>query len=348
MNSWFASKTYHVESPLRTPAVRGLLLFLFFALLLSALLQWVGQSALSEVLPPPSLDFHNPEFNTKMNYLDALLRQDGQVDCILVGSSQVNVGLDPAIINRVYQQQTGSELHCINFGLSTLTADAAAPLTRMLVKRYHPHLLVFEVSARSFDKHFGNLVRPLVESPWMRYQAGEKTPEGWAIDTFYVYRYYVTFKLWQQPYSRNVLLRNWQRSGSLGFAPTYGTTPLDTDNLLSLDFRIAGPNWEGFKQILALDGQTRLVVIEAPVEQAYLPYYVHGGLDAYRTEFVQPVQAELAARHIPFWSAQAEIGPQIPDQMWFDPRHLNTAGSVLFSTWLAQKMAQEIPPELFR
>jgi hypothetical protein len=44
---------------------------------LSAVLQWVGLSPLSETLPPPSLDFRNPEFNTKMNYLDALLRRDG-------------------------------------------------------------------------------------------------------------------------------------------------------------------------------------------------------------------------------------------------------------------------------
>src|SRR5687767_14348816 len=87
MTPWFSSDTYHLNRPLRAPAIRGFLIFISLGLLVSAGLQWLGQSAWSVSLPPPSLDFNNPEFNIKINYLDTLFRQYGKIDCLLVGSS---------------------------------------------------------------------------------------------------------------------------------------------------------------------------------------------------------------------------------------------------------------------
>jgi hypothetical protein len=348
MTPWFSSDTYHLNRLFRAPAIRGFLIFIILGLLVIAGLQWLGQSAWSASLPPPSLDFNNPEFNIKINYLDALFRHYGKIDCLLVGSSQVNSGLDPLTIDQTYRTQTGQEIHCFNFGLGTLTTDTAGPLVTMLVERYHPRMLVFEISARSFDKHFGNLARPLAQNAWIRYYLGERTPEGWVLDNFYAYRYYITFKVWQYPYNRDVILNTWRAMDQAGFSALNGSNNTEGGHPLTIDFHIEAPNWSGFKQVLSLQGKTHLILMEAPVREAYLPFYLEGGINAYETDFIQPVEAELSARGIPFWRAQTELAPKLPDTMWFDDRHVNAPGAFLFSTWLAQKMAEEIPPDLFR
>ncbi|MGC1377523.1 MAG: hypothetical protein WA821_14920, partial [Anaerolineales bacterium] len=266
-------------------------------------------------------------------------RRYGRVDCLLLGSSHIDYGLDPAAIAQTYKSKTGQELRCFNFGLASLTPDTAAPLAKMLVERYHPRLLIYEVSAHSFDKRFGDLARPLVKNPWLRYQLGEPTPEGWALDHFYIYGYYRAFKLWQQPYSRDVMLAAWKKMDANGYSAHVGQQPPAADTTPAYDFHIEPSMWQGFQDVLALNGKTRVILLEAPTRAASLPDYIQGGKKAYESKFIPPVAAELTARNIPFWRAQVEVTPQIDDAMWFDPQHLNTAGAALLSDWLAQKLA---------
>ncbi len=345
ITSWFSSNTYQLHKPFRSPIARGFLLLALLALALTLLAQGIGLSPVSAVLPPPGLETRNPEFNAKINYIEAFVRRYGQVDCLLLGSSHIDYGLDPALISQAYQSKTGQEIRCFNFGLASLTPDTAAPLAKMLINRYHPRLLIFEVSAHSFDKRFGDLARPLIKNPWIRYQLGEQTPKGWLLAHFHLYGYYRTFKLWQHPYSRDIMLNAWKKMDDSGYSAHQGQEQqlFAKDTTSGFDFRIEPSMWQGFQEVLALNGQTRIILLEAPIQTAFLPDYILGGKKAYETKFIPPVQAELSTRDIPFWRAQVEIAPQVPDSMWFDPQHLNAQGAALLSNWLAQKLATIVP-----
>src|SRR5258706_787384 len=285
MASWFSSETYQLKKAAQTPVVRGFLLLALLALVLTLVARWGSVSSLGTSLPPPGLDTHTPEFNAKMNYLEAFARQHGKVDCLLVGSSHIDYGLDPTVITQMYKSKTGQEFQLFNFGLATLTVDTAAPLTKMLVERYHPGLVILEVSAHSFDKYFGDLTRPLIKNPWIRYQLGEQTFEGWLLDNFYIYTYYRTFKLWQNPYSRDIMIDSWKKMDFNGYSAHSGQNTSEKRAVSSFDFHLDQSSWREFQNLLALNGQTHLVLIETPLQETFLPAYIRGGRTLYEPKF---------------------------------------------------------------
>lgn len=348
MASIFLSSTYHLYKPFRSSLARGFFVFLFFLLFLIGIAQWVGQSSLSASLPPPVIDEGVPSFSVKLNYLDAFVRRYGKVDCLLLGSSHIHNGLDPVIIEQVYREQTGYEIHCFNFGLGTLTTDTAGPLLSALVKKYQPSLVIFEVSARSFSSDFGDLTQPLQNNSWIRYQNNEKSLKGWALEYLYGYRYYLALKTWQYPYNRSIMLNNWRASNERGFAPILVTDSMNETTIQNIQFKIAKSNWDGFMQLLSLQEKTQLVIIESPLQESYLSHYLVGGIAAYERDFIQPVQQELSMRGILFWRGVKDVSPILSDGMWYDNRHVNAEGAKIFSHWLGEKMAQEILPESFR
>jgi len=340
------NNTYQLTKPLHTPVTRALLFVGLCILALSFLTHGISQLPLSASLPPRTLDTRNPEFNAKINYLEAFARRHGKVDCLLLGNSHIDYGLNPAIITETYKTATRREIHCFNFGLASLTADTTAPLARMLVRRYQPRLLVLAVSAHSFDKRFGDLARPLLKNPWVLYQLGEPRLEGWALEHISLYGYYRAFKLWQQPYSRDVMLNTWQKMDANGYSAHDGQQPPEKDGE-SYEFYVESSNWQGFQDTLSLNGLTHLILLEAPLMEASLPNYIQGGREAYEIQFVPLVSAAASEKRVPFWRAQVEVAPHIPASMWFDAQHLNAGGAAFLSEWLAQKMAQELPSTVF-
>jgi len=340
--------TYQIKKLHTSPITNGVKYFLVFIVFWGIVMQWVGHSSLSAHLPPPVLDVGVPNFNIKINYLEEFIRQNGKLDCLLFGSSHILNGLDPVVIEQEYQKQTGYKIKCFNFGLETLTVDTAGPLLSALVSKYHPKLVVFEISARSFSSDFGDLTRPLQDNAWVRQQNGDTSVTGWLLEHVFGYRYYLTLKTWQFPQNRKVMLDHWNKTSMNGYAPLPTDAFLTNSNVYEVKFRIDPRNWDGFIQVLALQGDTKLVFLEPPVQESFLPHYLKGGVGVYELEFVAPVSRELSMRDIPFWRALKEVSPLITDSMWFDPRHVNADGAGILSNWLGHKMAQEISPEIFR
>jgi hypothetical protein len=172
--------------------------------------------------------------------------------------------------------------------------------------------------------------------------------EGWVLEHFYIYRYYLALKTWQYPDNRDVMLNNWREPNELGFAPIAVVGSMTETSIQNIQFKIEETNWNGFLQLLSLQDQTQLVILEAPVKESYLPRYLAGGVGVYESEFVQPIRQELAFRNIPFWRGVEEVSPFLLSGMWYDERHVNLAGAQVFSEWVGKKMAQEFSSELFK
>ena len=294
------------------------------------------------------MDRHVLNFNTKIYYLETFVRKNGHLDCLLFGSSHVNSGLDPRIVNDVYEKNTGYQTHCFNFGISSLTADTAGPLLSALVEKFHPNLVVFEVSARSFDSYFGEQSRPLINNKWIQYQNGDWSLDGWALDDLYGYRYFLTLKAWELPQNRKALTKNWIGMNIDGYSPVSADESLDNPSVQEIDFEIDSSYWNGFLQALSLQTETKIVVLESPIKESYMPDYLKGGISVYENEFIFPVESELAKSNILFWRAVEDVSPLLSDDMWFDPRHVNVKGAEIFSTWLGEQMSTQIPPSIFK
>src|SRR5512133_731801 len=90
------------------------------------------------VFPPPSVGAANPEFDVKLDHLNQLIKRDGSIECLLVGSSQIDGGIDPVIIDQAYAQKTGKKITCYNIGISTVTREALGVLAQVLENTYLP------------------------------------------------------------------------------------------------------------------------------------------------------------------------------------------------------------------
>ncbi len=138
------------------------------AILLVAL-AWGGSEVVLRLLAalsfiqPPSLGSLNAELDVKLPLLDRMAKE-GEIDCLFFGSSQFDSAADPQVFSRAYAELTGQPLRCFNFSLGTLTAQPAGQLAGILVRRYHPGLLIFGTSARDYSTDFGELTRPLLPS----------------------------------------------------------------------------------------------------------------------------------------------------------------------------------------
>ena len=86
----------------------------------------------------------------KLALLDAAVKRNGPIDCIMLGSSMVDVGFNPESFQHAYRQATGREIHCFNFGIDASSAASAAALARILIEDYHPRFIIFGTDPRDY------------------------------------------------------------------------------------------------------------------------------------------------------------------------------------------------------
>jgi hypothetical protein len=148
---------------------------------------FVRQPAVQARLTMPALGSSNRHLARQWHRLEALKNSGVPIDCIAPGDSMVLNGLDPLVFGRSYQQETGEEIYCFNFGVDALTPKPASVLAEILVEKYPPCLLVFGTDARDFavapDSEETSFFMDL---PWLQYQMGNFNLEGWLVEHFYL------------------------------------------------------------------------------------------------------------------------------------------------------------------
>ena len=124
------------------------------------------------------------------------------LDCVFIGSSVVNRGINPAIFEVAYTGQAGETIQCFNLGLGWTTASGAAAWAEYVIKTYHPQLLIYGVTPRDFSPSAverGFSTDDLQNLAWMRYARSEFDLEGWILHHSQAYRYYLLFSRWAMP-----------------------------------------------------------------------------------------------------------------------------------------------------
>jgi hypothetical protein len=291
----------------------------------------------------------------KLALLNVLTRKTGHVDCIMLGSSMVDSGFDPAAFETGYQGITGQDIQCFNFGIDAATAASTAALTRIIVEDFHPRLLMVGTDARDYAVPSDD-PDPVVilHTPWVAYRQGEFSLEGWLLDHSYLYRYrqhlarLARFQfegtLWSRTKLNYEILPN-------GFTPrskvsTYINDPPNPgDDSFEVTYytRIYSPykmlreNLEALESIVAYNkSEIQVIVVEMPVADGL--YYFFGNRESDYNRFLTQVGQLTSIQHVPFW--QTEPLDFIPDNGWMDYSHLNQTGAEVFSTWLGQQVGR--------
>jgi hypothetical protein len=306
-------------------------------------------------LTPPKMGSRHYQLGHKLALLDAEVKRNGPVDCIMVGSSMVDVGFNPDSFQTGYKETAGRAIRCFNFGIDASSAASTATLVKILMEDYHPRILVLGTDARDYT------VSPedrdpavILNTPWVMYRSGAFSLDGWLTEHSHFYRYrqhlsrLMRFNLegtlWSETNLNFEILANGQTPIEK-VADYINTPPNPQDDSFEVVYysRIFRPyqlleeNLDALEKMMEYNGTgTQVIVVEMPVSDGL--YYFFGNGEADYSTFIVRV-SELANLHqIPFW--RTEPLDSIPDDGWSDYSHLNITGAEIFSAWLGGRVGE--------
>jgi hypothetical protein len=314
-------------------------------------------------LTPPKMGSSHYQLGHKLALLDAEIKRNGPVNCLMLGSSMTDASMNPEIFQDAYREVTGRDLHCFNFAINASSAASTAVMARILVEDYDPRLLIIGTDPRDYVLPLDDPdVVAAIDSAWIRYRLGDFSLDGWLTDVSYLYRYRqhisrllrFTFKdtLWSDTKINYPFLPN-------GYTPISTVSlnvdsppdPLDTSYEVTYYSRIYSSyemldvNLKALEEVMELNRiGTQVIVVEMPVSDGLYYFFSNGEADYNR--YVVRV-SELADLHqVPFW--RTEPLNLIPDDGWSDYSHLNTTGAEAFSLWLGRQVGDALKQDIIQ
>jgi hypothetical protein len=323
-------------------AATPLLAALITALVVFGLEAVARAGFLADRLAAPSYGGRSRDLDIQLEHLRAFVAARGGVDCVFLGNSLALFGFDPASFEKGFARP-GRSLRCFNLAVPGTTVTDALQLARVAAGTYGARLVVFGVSFRDLARAASG---PGLESmPWVRYRLGDFNLQGWLVDHFRAYRFYLTQSsgraTWSDPPYRERLLPNGQSP-----APV---TPVDSIQQRSKAARslpgyfargVAPRQAESLTELLSMadDGLT-IVLAETPVHPDARAWIDETG-DYYATA-LDLVEDAAGERGTPFFEA-AQV-PVLPADSWSDWWHLNERGAARYSEWLGEQVAKIAP-----
>lgn len=327
-----------------------------------------------DFLPPRSYGLQYRRLEVQLARLDQLVADYGAVDCIFIGSSLVEHGIDPARFEAAYQAALGEKIHCFTMGLGSITASGQAATVEMLIHRYHPALIVVGTEARAYNEaqllklgnHVTQAEQHLPDEAWMRYQRGDWTLQGWLFDQSGLAQAYQLVGAGFRLDAQNETLAQALAQTRNGYTPLRGQVvevsqtvnrihPQEGD-LRHLAFfavyNMAANDLAGLQRMAQLGGgdncrgghlcapTTQIVILEMPVHPSYLDYFAEGSNAHQR--FIQTVRQIADAEGVLFWQSTPQASALIPAEGWNDRYHVNELGTPILTNWLAEQIINAI------
>jgi hypothetical protein len=306
-------------------------------------------------LTPPKMSSRHYQLGHKLTLLEEEIRKNGPVDCIMVGSSMVDTGFDPDAFQKGYQDLTGQNIRCFNFGIDASTVASTHALVDILTEDYHPRLLIVGTDARDYAvPEADNDPAVILETPWVKYRLGDFSLEGWLQEHSYFYRYRQHLSQLLR-FNFEYALKSWTEYNfpilTNGFTPlmkvaTYINDPPDYQDdsyevnyytQIFSSFQIFEENLAALDLILDHNNsQTQVIVLEMPISDGL--YYFFGNGETDYNKFLDEVGKIADMHQVPFW--RTEPIDLSPDDGWSDYSHLNTTGAEIFSRWLGERIGE--------
>jgi hypothetical protein len=292
-------------------------------------------------LPPPSpgLSYPFPEVGLKFErYFNA-----GHVNCLFFGSSMVDAGLDPEILEKRLNQHSSQQIKCVNFGLTGAKAETSAQISQTLVNWQSSDLIILGLSPIEFNEK-DKVTRQMAALPV--FQKNQKfNLEGWLFNSFRLPWFYSgllnrkdkDFIRTQQSY--DILLN------SRGFRKTdiINEVGNKTEEFRLHDFYVNQVDLNSLEEMInymQIKG-VKIIMVEMPVKPSYFPFLVEGGSSMYEQRFVEPIQKSLQKYGLSLIRTQPIIGNLLLEEgHWINENHMNSSGAKIFTNYLADQILQ--------
>ena len=290
-------------------------------------------------LPDPGPGTNNADLNYKLPMLDQLVKNEGPIDCIFLGSSMTNDGVDPEVFSQHYLELSGQKVTCFNFGIGWLTGEIAAGMGHILVERYHPAILIYGTSARDFSKEMG--ARALKSDQWYQYMGGNWNLSGWLQEHSMMYREYLKLLRDLNSDNRQFVIKIRNNTTPYGhFLVHPFVTELEPGYSIH-EKALVKKDFNGLTDLGKLNHQgVEIIVFELPVHEKFLPIYVNDNLADYYTLFFDPAAEILTRYQVPFINTVTGGKFMAADDDWADMKHLNQEGAIRLSSYLAEEIWQ--------
>lgn len=336
--NFFSSKTLHFSVSKSSPFLRGMLYFLLTFVLVILAAEAIARSPLGNHLPAPSVQGDSFLFDAKVYTLEQQVRRDGGIDCIFIGSSVTNSDIDPATVERIYNEQTGKIIQCFNIGYPAMTIENADAFIKAVNTKFHPRLIVYTFLPRDLTD-VTYTVDFLEQSPW--FKINSFSLRSWLTNHSYAYRYFQTWRYLLLPPNRTKRLSELTNLTEKGFQPTFDIREpypekinLSEESLLQL-WETEGSRTR-LEQLLTNSNNVRILLIEAPI-------FHEPGSDSlwhtYETAYIPTVEQLARTAGVTFIRSQ-QVAIAIPREHWYDHLHFNYNGAQTFSEWLGTVLAR--------
>lgn len=337
----------------------GLIVYVVFLLLIFTL---VGEivvrlNAGRTILGVPSVGSTDRVFESRLSQLDVYAEGRDAIDCVIFGDSTVMTDFAPGPFQNSFQETTGQNIECFNFGVGAFSFVEIASLARIVAEDYSPKIIIIGVEALNFafpsddpgGHDFGELA-------WTQYRLGRFSVNGWLYEHSYLYRHLGSVRqlLTIEKSPSEMIFQ------TIGLYDTYRDgffqleSPRDLDVSQPPDpasdhnyhvayfnyhknYRLLPEHLTALDQLLTLNNSsTQVVILEMPVPDTFFNYFDNGKQDY--NLFINGVKDKVAGTPVPFFIT-SDLQP-IPYNLWHNYNHLTEEGALVFSVWLGEKFGQ--------
>lgn len=293
------------------------------------------------LLPPPSpgLSYPFPEVGLKFERYFNL----GHVNCLFFGSSMVDAGLDPELMEKRLNNQNKRPITCINFGLSGAQVETSSEISQTMVNWQTTNLVLFGVSPYEFNE--GNKISRQMANVPVFQKTHKYNFESWLFNSFRLPWFYSgllnrkdrDFITTEQSYDKLL--------NSRGVRVTDEKNELETkkQEFLFHDFYPNSVDINSLDEMIKFmqEKGIKVIVFEMPVNPLFFPGLVEGGAPMYEIRFVEPIKNLLQKYGLSLIRTQPRIGDILDEEHWNNKNHMNYSGAQIFTNFVADQILQQ-------
>jgi hypothetical protein len=288
-------------------------------------------------IPSPSVESHYPELGVKFQRLF----QVKEINCLFIGSSMIDAGLDPVIFEKGLDTARGGKNSCFNLGYAGMQTEASTAIANT-VTHWHPvDLVIVGLSPLDLSSTFTK-TRPVAQMPVFTYYSGRPSMEGWLFNHLRLPWYFAALPRVSEPayLTEQAEWNDLLTDRGIRQTNEIGTVKLKDQETTLTDFHINPADMRALESTL-LEFKARgirPIVVEFPVHPVYYPFIVEGGDVEYKKRFIEPVRDLMEKNGILFIQTQDKIASLVTDSDWFNRNHLNITGAGKFTNFVLSKI----------
>jgi hypothetical protein len=334
-------KTLRIDKGAALRSIIWMMIFSFAGVFLLEVV--LRQKPVQKIISVPYLGSSHRQLEKQFARIERLYQEEGKIDCIFIGSSMVWLAIYPPLFSESFYRSTGEEIICFNFGVSAMPAHAAGVISEILVNQYHPKVILYGTSARDYAiPETAEDSRVVVDTPYIQFQSGRITLEGWLYTNSFLYRHIRNLNRLIK-FDRTLRADMGKNEYELtGFFAKVEPAREEENQVVIQDaqrwlrnFQVYDENITGLEKIAGLSNHNiQVILFETPVLSQYYQHFSNGKADF--EKFVEAANKVSADYEIPFIRTdQQEI---IPSEGWTDDNHLNLTGAGFFSWWMGEQV----------